>query len=246
VTPAGRTHGRPQRVRDEDRAASADAAKELSGQIQPAPAPPKNPDADPANPLLALPIEFVGSFPDPKIRVEPVLPEIAFIGRSNVGKSSLLNTLVGRPGLARVSGSPGKTTLLNFYRLPEFYLVDLPGYGFAKAGKTARAGYRRLVDGYLRERQELAGVVWLLDIRHQPSDNDFEMQDVLIQSGVPVLAVLTKVDKLTRSALTERTRELTLALGLLPDQVQLTSSRLKQGIAELAESIVATVAREIP
>jgi GTP-binding protein len=246
VTPAGRTHGRPQRVGDENTAANADAAKERSGQLQPAPAPAKNPDADPANPLLALPIEFVGSFPDPKITVEPVLPEIAFIGRSNVGKSSLLNTLVGRPGLARVSGSPGKTTLLNFYRLPQFYLVDLPGYGFAKAGKSARAGYRRLVDGYLRQRQELAGVVWLLDIRHQPSDDDFEMQDILIQSGVPVLAVLTKVDKLTRSALTARTRELTLALGLLPDQVQLTSSRLKQGIAELAESIVATVAREIP
>ncbi len=246
MTPAGRTHGRPQRVRDEERAASADAAKPLSGELRPAPTPAKNPDADPANPLLALPIEFVGSFPDPKIRVEPVLPEIAFIGRSNVGKSSLLNTLVGRPGLARVSGSPGKTTLLNFYRLPEFYLVDLPGYGFAKAGKTARAGYRRLVDGYLRQRQELAGVVWLLDIRHQPSDDDFVMQDVLIQSGVPVLAVLTKVDKLTRSALAARTRELTLALGLLPDQVQLTSSRLKQGIAELAESIVATAAREIP
>jgi GTP-binding protein len=155
-----------------------------------------------------------------------------------------LNTLVGRPGLARVSGSPGKTTLLNFYRLPEFYLVDLPGYGFAKAGKSARAGYRKLVDGYLKGRQALAGVVWLLDVRHQPSNDDFEMQDLLIQSGVPVLAALTKIDKLTRSALTARTRDLSLALGLQPDQVQLTSSRLKQGIAELADSILDTVAGE--
>jgi GTP-binding protein len=234
-----RTAGKPGRTGDGEKRRRGTGA---DGGAQRAPL--AHPDADPANRLLALPIEFVGSFPDPQVRVEPVLPEIAFIGRSNVGKSSLLNTLVGRPGLARVSGSPGKTTLLNFYRLPEFYLVDLPGYGFAKAGKSARAGYRRLVDGYLKGRQELAGVVWLLDVRHQPSNDDFEMQDLLIQSGVPVLAVLTKIDKLTRSALAARTRDLSLALGLQPDQVQLTSSRLKHGIAELADSILDTVATE--
>ena len=94
---------------------------------------------------------------------------MALIGRSNVGKSSLLNALTGRPELARVSGTPGKTTLLNAFRLPTFYLVDLPGYGFARAGKAARAGYRRLVERYLLERPTLAGVVWLLDIRHDPS-----------------------------------------------------------------------------
>ena len=122
-----------------------------------------------APPCPPLPVEFVGTFPDPLVILSPALPEIAFIGRSNVGKSSLLNALVGRPGLARVSATPGKTTLLNVFRLPGFYLVDLPGYGFARAGKTARAGYRRLVDRYLRERPTLAGVVWLLDVRHQPS-----------------------------------------------------------------------------
>ena len=84
-------------------------------------------------------VEFVGSFPDPLVRLDPVLPEVAFIGRSNVGKSSLLNALVGRRSLARVSGTPGKTTLLNAYRLPTCYLVDLPGYGFARASKAARA-----------------------------------------------------------------------------------------------------------
>ena len=98
-----------------------------------------------ANPLVSQPIEFVGSFPDFEVKVAPPLPEIGFIGRSNVGKSSLLNALVARPGLARVSGSPGKTTLLNFYRLPQLYLVDLPGYGFARASKGDRAGYRKLV-----------------------------------------------------------------------------------------------------
>lgn len=198
-----------------------------------------------ANPLVSQPIEFVGSFPDFKVRVEPPLPEIAFIGRSNVGKSSLLNSLVGRPGLARVSGSPGKTTLLNFYRLPQLYLVDLPGYGFARASKGDRAGYRKLVTGYLRTRETLAGIVWLLDIRHDPSREDLEMQELLVESGRPVLATLTKADKLTRSALRTREGELAVSLGLRPEQIQLTSSRLGTGIPELAASIIAAAGEEI-
>ena len=202
-------------------------------------APLSHPVPGPANPLHSQPIEFVGSFPDPLVRVEPRLPEIAFVGRSNVGKSSLLNALVDRPGLARVSGTPGKTTLLNFYRLPELYLVDLPGYGFARASKSARTGYQRLMTKYLRGRDTLAGIVWLLDIRHPPSKEDREMQELLIQSGRPVLATFTKVDKLTRSALADQARQLGRSLGLEPDQIQLTSSRSGLGIAELATSIVA-------
>ncbi|HUF34852.1 MAG TPA: ribosome biogenesis GTP-binding protein YihA/YsxC [Gemmatimonadales bacterium] len=186
-----------------------------------------------------MPVEFVGSFPDPLVRLEPAHPEIAFIGRSNVGKSSLLNALVGRPGLARVSATPGKTTLLNAFRFPGFYLVDLPGYGFARAGKAARAGYRQLVTRYLRERPTVAGVVWLLDVRHLPSREDRDMQDLLAESGHPVLAVLTKADKLTRSAQAGRAGEVAAALGLQVDQVQLTSVRSKLGIDDLARSIVA-------
>jgi GTP-binding protein len=202
-------------------------------------------DSSTANPLQGQPVEFVGSFPDPQVRVDPPLPEIAFIGRSNVGKSSLLNALVGRPGLARVSGSPGKTTLLNFYRLPALYLVDLPGYGFARASKSDRAGYHKLTRGYLRTRGTLAGIVWLLDIRHEPSRADREMQELLAESGRPVLAVLTKADKLTRSAARTRERELAHALGLDLEQIQSTSSRTGQGIAELAGSIVTKLDREI-
>ena len=195
----------------------------------------------PPNPFTGVAVEFVGSFPDPLVRLDPPLPEIALIGRSNVGKSSLLNALVGRPGLARVSGTPGKTTLLNAFRLPGFYLVDLPGYGFARAGKAARAGYRRLVTRYLGERPSLTGVVWLLDIRHDPSKDDLEIQRLLVESGRPVLAALTKGDKLGRAAGRTRARELAATLGLSQDQVQLTSSRSREGIAELGQSILATV-----
>jgi GTP-binding protein len=194
--------------------------------------------------LSSGPVEFVGSFPDAGVTLQPPLPEIAFIGRSNVGKSSLLNALVGRPGLARVSGSPGKTTLLNVYRLPGLYLVDLPGYGFARASKSDRAAYQRLVSAYVRTRRSLAGVVWLLDIRHQPSREDRDMQHLLTESGRPVLAVFTKADKMTRSQLKDRGRALADALGLEPDQVEVTSSRSGLGIAELATSIVAATARE--
>lgn len=204
------------------------------------PRPPDRPTSRPSA-LSDLPIEFVGSFPDPLVRLSPLLPEVALIGRSNVGKSSLLNALVGRAGLARVSGTPGKTTLLNAFRLPGFYLVDLPGYGFARAGKTARAGYRQLIDRYLLERPSLAGVVWLLDVRHAPSRDDQEMQDLLARSGRPVLVALTKADKLTRSAQAARTREMAVALGLQADQIQLTSTPARLGIAELAASILAAV-----
>ena len=197
--------------------------------------------AGPGQGLAALPVEFVGSFPDPLFRLEPVLPEVAFIGRSNVGKSSLLNALVGRKGMARVSGTPGKTTLLNAFRLPTFYLVDLPGYGFARASKSARASHRTLVTRYLRERPSLAGVAWLLDARHDPSAGDLDMQELLVESGRPVLAVLTKADKLVRSARRERARAIARALELPDDQVQLTSSRTGDGITDLRASILALV-----
>jgi GTP-binding protein len=183
----------------------------------------------------------VGSYPDPAVSLDPVLPELAFIGRSNVGKSSLINALLGRRRLARVSGTPGKTTLVNVYRLPNFYLVDLPGYGWARASKQARASYRALVRGYLQTRTTLHGVVWLLDIRHPPSADDREMQDLLAEGGHVVLAVITKADKLGVGARRERVRALTEALALNEDQVQLVSSKTGLGIADLGTSLLAAV-----
>jgi GTP-binding protein len=195
------------------------------------------------SPLANLPIGFLGSFPDPGVHLDPVLPEIAFVGRSNVGKSSLLNALVGKKGLARVSGTPGKTTLLNVYRLPDFYLVDLPGYGYARADKTQRAGFRRLLDSYVAARQALAGVVWLLDIRHDPSEEDLEMRESLAAAGCPVLVVLTKADKLGRTARQAQVAALARALDMPEDQLQSTSIRTGDGIADLGASILAAVAK---
>jgi GTP-binding protein len=191
--------------------------------------------------LAGVEIEFVGSFPDPLVRLAPPLPEVAFIGRSNVGKSSLLNALVGRKSLARISATPGKTTLLNAYRLPRLYLVDLPGYGFARASKTDRERYRKLLTRFLRERESLTGVAWLLDSRHEPSRGDREIQEQLIESGRPVLAVLTKADKLGRAAQRESVRAMGQALGLPDEQVQLTSAHTGLGVRDLGESILALV-----
>ena len=171
---------------------------------------------------------------------------MAFVGRSNVGKSSLLNALVGKKGLARVSATPGKTTLLNVFRLPTFYLVDLPGYGFARASKSARAGYRTLLEGYLRHRNQLAGVVWLLDIRRELSAEDEEVRNLLAASGRPVLPVLTKIDKLGRVAVRERTAALAGALDLPDDQLQPTSATTGEGIGDLAASVLAAADQGTP
>ena len=191
------------------------------------------------SPLVELPVEFIGSFPDPAVRLDPALPEVALIGRSNVGKSSLLNALTGRPGLARVSATPGKTAHVNVFRLPALYLIDLPGYGFARASKPVRAGYRRLVDGYLRARETLVGVVWLLDIRHQPSREDYALQELLAEAGRSVLAVFTKADKLGRQAQGVRAAELAAAIGIPEEHALLVSSTTGQGIADLGESVLA-------
>ncbi len=195
----------------------------------------------PADPLVIRSLEFDG--PMATIdgwRPEPRLPEIAFAGRSNVGKSSLLNALVKRKAFARVSKTPGRTRELNFFRVNEqFTLVDLPGYGYAKISKERKAAWRPLIDSYLRNSPYLRGVVLLLDVRHDPTADDRIMLETLGEIGVPTLIALTKVDKLGLTSRAKRIRELCLTAGLDEDQVIPFSAHDNIGRDELAETLVA-------
>jgi GTP-binding protein len=183
-------------------------------------------------------VVFHGSFPNPTVQLTPKLPELALLGRSNVGKSSLLNALFGRP-VARVSTTPGRTALLNVFQLPTFYLLDLPGYGYAKVSIKERNRFHELLQGVVSERASLTGIVWLLDIRHDPSKEDLVYAELMSARELPVLAVLTKADKLVQSQRHKRARAITEALALDPEQVQLTSSATRLGITDLGETMMA-------
>jgi len=184
--------------------------------------------------------KYIGSFPRADTQLDPPLPEVAFLGRSNVGKSSLLNALVGRR-IAKTSRTPGKTRALNVFLIERsHYFLDLPGYGYARAGKAQRAAFRGLLKHALL-REQLRGVVWLLDIRHPPSVDDRVMQDVLAEGAMHVLAALTKGDKLSREQRRIRERDLRGELELPEDQVLVTSARTGEGIAELREAIAGLI-----
>jgi GTP-binding protein len=192
---------------------------------------------DPSSQLPAWPVEFLGSFPDPRHPLEPELPEVAFLGRSNVGKSTLLNALVGSR-VARISGTPGKTQLLNVFRVPSLYLLDLPGYGYARVSKGERARFRALLEGVVSRRERVFGVVWLLDIRHPPTQDDYDLGEVLTRSGRAVFAVLTKADKLPRAQQLKAHRERARELGIDPDELLTTSGSTQLGIAELRAALL--------
>jgi len=164
------------------------------------------------------------------------------VGRSNVGKSSLLNRMIGRRSLAHTSKTPGKTRLLNVYEIHgSFYLVDLPGYGFARVSKAQRAGFSNLINAYLSKRQDLIGVVWLLDIRRDPSREDLTIGDVLAGSGTPALVAITKTDKVSRNHRQRRCAAIAESIGVPESQCLLTSARSNEGIDDLVESIEALV-----
>ncbi len=145
--------------------------------------------------------EYVGSYVQLKQLPDPELPEIAIVGRSNVGKSSLINKLCNRRNLAKSSSTPGKTRTINYYLINQsWYLVDLPGYGFARVSKAERDQWGNMIETYLSSRQSLRGVIMLLDMRHEPGELDIMMKEWLQYHEIPILIVATKADKVSRGA----------------------------------------------
>jgi GTP-binding protein len=167
---------------------------------------------------------------------------VAFAGRSNVGKSSLLNRLVRRKAFARVSNTPGRTREINFFKVNDkFVLADLPGYGYAKVSKTRKAEWLPLIEGYLRISTALRGVVQLLDVRHAPSEEDMQMLDFLAEIEAPTVVVLTKIDKLRPRQVQERITAIGASLRLEDDQMIPFSAETNQGRDELAEALMSLV-----
>jgi GTP-binding protein len=200
---------------------------------------PKVPDTE-NDRLVIRNVEFIGGMAERHgWRPESSLPEVAFAGRSNVGKSSLLNTLVRRKSFARVSRTPGRTREINFFRINnEFVLVDLPGYGYARISKEKKAEWRPMIESYLRRTSQLRGIVLLLDIRRDPSDDDRAMLDFLAETEVPTLVALTKLDKLNKTAGRARAAEIAASLHLEPEQVISFSAQTGEGRVELLEAIL--------
>lgn len=166
------------------------------------------------------------------------LPEVAFAGRSNVGKSSLINCLVQRRKLVRTSRTPGQTQTINFFRINGlFYFVDLPGYGYAKVSLNVRAQWGPMVEKYLIGRQNLRGVVQILDSRHPPTPDDLKLWNWLQESRIPAIPVLTKADKIGRARWESCARQASLSLGVPRDRLILFSAESRQGRGELLTRI---------
>lgn len=173
---------------------------------------------------------YIKSLSDLKHLPKDQLPEIAFAGRSNVGKSSALNRLVNVKKLAKISSTPGKTKLINFFLINKnLYFVDLPGYGYAKAPKSMRKSWGKLVEDYLKERENLVGTVLLIDSRRGPLEPDLQLSDWLDFYEKRKLIVLTKTDKLSRSALVKSVKETCQALDLNSDSLVIFSAKTGEG-----------------
>jgi len=157
--------------------------------------------------------------------------EIAFAGRSNAGKSTMLNALCGIRGLAKTSQTPGKTRIINFFDINEdIYFVDLPGYGWAKVAQEERAGWARMIENYLRRRETLAGVVLLIDLRRGPTDLDFQLIEFIRATGKLCIPVFTKADKLKGNERRNQIQRVCRQLGVAPEQALIASGLKKEGI----------------
>ena len=172
-----------------------------------------------------------------------ILPEIAFAGKSNVGKSSLINGIMNRKSLARTSSQPGKTQTINFYNVNEvFYLVDLPGYGYAKANQEVKAQWGKMIERYLHSSKQLKAVFLLIDIRHDPSANDKQMYQWMRHYGFDPIIIATKLDKINRSQIQKQLKAIRVGLEAQKDTIIIPYSSLsKQGreeIYDLLDSIL--------
>ncbi len=189
------------------------------------------------NPKFLLSVHSLKQLPQEEF------PEIAFAGRSNVGKSSLINTLLGRKNLVKVSGRPGKTQGLNFFLVGEnIYFVDLPGYGYAKVSRGMQEGWQTLITSYLERRQTLACVVVILDIRHPAKSQDTQLLTWLQQAGVPALPVYTKVDKLSVNQRMKHAGMLDAGHNIHPTERVLFSAKTGEGKEELIQAMASCIA----
>ena len=202
--------------------------------------------------MIIKSVEFAGAIANINGKAPGSFPQVAFAGRSNVGKSSLINRLLGRTRstVARVSASPGKTREINFYDVKatsseqqpvHFFLVDLPGYGYAKVPQSLKQQWQQLMEWYLGNTEPLRGVVQLIDVRHEPGESDRKMLQYLGETGIPALFVLTKVDKLTHSARPKHVRDVLRALAIEPEQAIEFSSVTGEGREELLEAVESLV-----
>ena len=173
-------------------------------------------------------------------------PEVAFAGKSNVGKSSLINSLMNRKSYARTSSQPGKTQTINFYNINDcMYLVDLPGYGYANASPAVKAKWGKMIEKYLRKSANLKQVFLLVDIRHDPSENDKMMYDWIVDNGFRPVIIATKLEKLKRSQVAKHVKAVRMGLGLREDDILIPfSSETKQGLDELWETVESYVMPE--
>lgn len=192
--------------------------------------------------MIIRSVEYAGSLAEPGGPIPGTLPQVAFSGRSNVGKSSLINTLLRRTRkkIAHVSSSPGKTRTVNFFAVNgEFYLVDLPGFGYAKVSKKMRRAWKALIESYLAGDLGPCGVVHLVDARHEPTDLDREMVEYLGELALPMLLVLTKIDKVPRGKRENLVHGVSKELGVDLGQIVPFSSKTGEGREELLEAVEA-------
>ena len=174
------------------------------------------------------------------------LPEIAFAGKSNVGKSSLINGLMNRKSLARTSSQPGKTQTINYYNInSQMYFVDLPGYGYATANEKVKAQWGKLIEDYLHQSKKIRAVFLLIDIRHAPSENDRIMYDWILERGYKPVIIATKLDKIKRSQTAKQLKMICDALAVVEDTTIIPYSSLsKQGREEIYELLDKIIAQE--